>query len=167
MAAENDTPTPTPATGESSRGWVMIGLTGVFVALYVAALFGVIHPLADDRVVVRLEAIVAVIIGYYFGRVPGEKNEKTLKEEVNRQAGKAKAEEQKKEQAQREKGAAEQRNGALEMKVKSTRAALTAAAPEAPEAELAPTLARRNAVTADDSGLRQTMAAAIRVLDVE
>ena len=143
----------------------MIGLTAVFVALYVAALFDVIHPVADDRVVVRLEAIVAVIIGYYFGRVPGEKNEKTLKEEVNRQAGKAKAEEQKKEQVQREKAAAEQRSGALEMQRKNVRAVLSTAAPEAQEAELADTLGRESTASVHESGLRQTLAAAIRVLD--
>ncbi|HEX8452921.1 MAG TPA: hypothetical protein VF647_12540 [Longimicrobium sp.] len=167
MAADGDTPTPKPESDESIRSWVMIGLTAVFVALYVAALFNVIRPLADDRVVMRLESIVGVIIGYYFGRVPGEKNEKTLKEEVNRQAGKAKAEEQKKEQAQREKGAAEQRNGALEMKVKSIGAVLSPAPHTVREGDHGKTFTPTDPSPVDVSGLRHTLAAAIRVLDAE
>jgi hypothetical protein len=153
---------------DALRNRVMVSLTAAFILLYIAALLGWIPPLPDDRVVVRLEAIVGVIIGYYFGRVPGEKIEKTLKEEVNRQAGKAKEEERKKEHAREEKASAEQAAMALEQKVRSTHAVLApAAAPALKTVESDATAALRASdvppMGRDD--VRQTVAAAIRVLD--
>jgi hypothetical protein len=41
--------------------------------------------------VLRLEPIIFVIIGYYFGRLPGQQNEKTLKQEIGRQTLRAAA----------------------------------------------------------------------------
>ncbi|MDH3719573.1 MAG: hypothetical protein OES79_15735, partial [Planctomycetota bacterium] len=60
------------------KSWVMVGLTAIFVGLYFAALIGWLPPLADEKLVARLEPIIFVIVGYYFGRLPGEQNETVL-----------------------------------------------------------------------------------------
>ena len=108
------------------RSWVMVALTLIFVLLYAAALTGWLRPLADERMIARLEPVIFVIIGYYFGRLPAQANEQTLKGELDRQAKKADAAQSAKEQAQR---TAE----ALEEKVRNARAALTSA-PQAGDA---------------------------------
>jgi hypothetical protein len=95
----------------------MVVLTLVFVSLYGAALFGWLKPLPDDRMVMRLEPIIFAIIGYYFGRLPAQQNERTLKQEINRQAQRADASQSAKEQAL-------QSREALEEKIKNVRAAL-------------------------------------------
>ena len=151
--------------GETLRGWMLVALTAVFVALYTAALLGWIKPLPNDQVVVRLEAIIGVIIGYYFGRVPGEKNEKTLKEQVNREAQKAGEAEEKKEEAQRGENAAHVDRAALEQKVKSAKAALTAAAPQRAADGLPANLGEGQAPPANDAAARHAVAAALQVLD--
>lgn len=76
---------------DTLRGLVMVSLTLIFVSLYAAALFGWLRPLTDITMVTRLEPIIFVIIGYYFGRLPAQHTEKTLKEEINRQTQKADA----------------------------------------------------------------------------
>jgi len=77
----------------------MVVLTLIFISLYGAALIGWLKPLADDRMVMRLEPIIFVIIGYYFGRLPGQQNERTLKQEISRQTQRADASQSAKEQA--------------------------------------------------------------------
>ncbi|HSE19932.1 MAG TPA: hypothetical protein VLB46_22920 [Pyrinomonadaceae bacterium] len=84
---------------DALKGWVMVVLTFVFILLYGAALVGWLKPLADDKMVLRLEPIIFVIIGYYFGRLPGLQNEHTLREELGRQTQKADAAQYAKEQA--------------------------------------------------------------------
>ncbi|HEX8283786.1 MAG TPA: hypothetical protein VF588_10550 [Pyrinomonadaceae bacterium] len=148
-------------TGETSqgqtmadalKGWVMVALTLVFVALYGAALTGWLKPLADEKMVTRLEPIIFVIIGYYFGRLPAQQNEKTLKDEIGRQTQKADAAQHAKEQAQ-------QSREALEEKVKNARAAL-GATPGQPVKSLA-----EGAGSAKDDPLRVSVAAALNVLN--
>ena len=156
---------PAQAKDESLRTWVMVGLTAVFVVLYVAALVGWIAPLPDNAVVLRLEPIVAVIIGYYFGRVPGEKNERTLKEGIKREENKAREAEQKKEQAQQQKAEAERTTEALVQKVRDTRAALSAGEPQADEAFSATRGGGGTGAAVGGEAARQTVAAALRVLD--
>ena len=99
------------------KNWVMVALTLIFVFLYSAALFGWLKPLTDMSMITRLEPIIFVIIGYYFGRLPAQQNEKTLKEEINRQTQKADAAQNAKEQAKQDREA-------LEEKVKNAKAAL-------------------------------------------
>ena len=82
----------------------MVVLTLIFVALYGAALIGWLKPLAGEKMVLRLEPIIFVIIGYYFGRLPAQQNEKTLKEEIGRQTQKADAAQHVKEQALQTRG---------------------------------------------------------------
>src|ERR1044071_7095086 len=67
--------------------------------------------------VMRLEPIIFAIIGYYFGRLPGQQNERTLKQEINRQTQRADASQSVKEQAL-------QSNEALEEKIKNVKATL-------------------------------------------
>jgi len=57
---------------ETFKEWVMIVLTFAFVILYGLALVGKLRPLADISIVSRLEPIIFVIIGYYFGRLPAQ-----------------------------------------------------------------------------------------------
>ena len=103
--------------GETLREWVIIALTFAFVVLYGLALVGKLRPLADLSIVSRLEPIIFVIIGYYFGRLPGQQNELTLKKEIERQTHIADA-------AQDAKETALQSREALDEKVKNARTAL-------------------------------------------
>lgn len=103
----------------SIKNWVMTIVTAIFVLFYAAALLGWIKPLTDERVVARLEPIIFLIIGYYFGRLPAQQNEQTLKGELSRQKQKADAAQHAKEQAQ-------QSREALEERLKNVRIALTA-----------------------------------------
>jgi len=76
-----------------------------------------LKPLADASMVSRIEPIIFVIIGYYFGRLPGQQNEQTLREEIGRQTQRADA-------AQHAKESALQTREALDEKVKNARTAL-------------------------------------------
>jgi hypothetical protein len=102
---------------DALKGWVMVALTFVFILLYGAALVGWLRPLTDDKMVLRLEPIIFVIIGYYFGRLPGLQNEHTLKEEIGRQTQKADAAQHAREQAL-------QKRESLEEKLKNVAAVL-------------------------------------------
>ena len=84
---------------DALRNWIMLFLTLAFVLLYALALSGRLKPLPDSSLVARLEPIIFVIIGYYFGRIPGQQNENTLKNEIARQTQKADAAQHAKEQA--------------------------------------------------------------------
>lgn len=134
----------------------MVVLTLIFVALYGAALFGWLKPLGDDRMVVRLEPIIFAIIGFYFGRLPGQQNERTLKQEINRQTQRADAVQSAKEQAL-------QLSEALEEKVKNVRAALSSDAPAGVTSSGAG-FALAAGIPAED-GLPHVVKAAVRILD--
>lgn len=81
------------------KSWMMVALTFIFVVLYTAALLGWLKPLTDVTIISRLEPIIFVIIGYYFGRLPAQQNEKTLKDEISRQTQRTDAAQHAKEQA--------------------------------------------------------------------
>lgn len=136
---------------DALKGWVMVALTSVFVVLYAAALAGWLKPLTDERMVTRLEPVIFVIIGYYFGRLPAQQNEKTLKDEIGRQAQKADAAQHAKEQVQ-------QAREALEEKVKNARAALTSGA-------MARSLVEGAGAADGTEPSRATVAAALNVLN--
>ena len=57
---------------DALKSWIMLFLTIAFVILYALALSGRLKPLPDTSLVARLEPIIFVIIGYYFGRIPGQ-----------------------------------------------------------------------------------------------
>ena len=64
------------------RDWVMILLTLVFVLLYGLALAGKLRPLPDQSIVSRLEPVLFVVLGYYFGRLPAQQSEQSLRNEI-------------------------------------------------------------------------------------
>ena len=99
MSKPTEVPTSSQSTTDFIKGWLMILLTVAFVVLYGLALMGRIRPLADISIVSRIEPIIFVIIGYYFGRSPATQNERTLKDEITRQTQKADAAQYAKEQA--------------------------------------------------------------------
>jgi hypothetical protein len=142
---------------DSLRGWVMVALTGIFVLLYAAALLGLLRPLSDEKMVLRLEPIIFVIIGYYFGRLPGQQNEKALKDEISRQTAKA-------DGAQRSKEEAALQNGTLMEKIKNTKAALKGIAPDKPSSGLAKVLSGESPPVSE-TALRHSVAAALNVLE--
>jgi hypothetical protein len=108
---------------DAVKGWLMVLLTLAFLVLYGLALLGKLRPLSDASMVTRLEPLIFVIIGYYFGRLPGEENEQTLKDEIGRQTQRADA-------AQQAKETALQSREALDEKIKNARTALDNGAPE-------------------------------------
>ncbi len=133
----------------------MVVLTLVFISLYGAALTGLLKPLADEKMVLRLEPIIFVIIGYYFGRLPGQQNEKTLKQEVDRQTRRGDAAQSAKEQAL-------QSNEAMEEKMKNVKATLSS------DAAMFPTTSGSHSLrsaTVRDEDLRPMVNAALRILN--
>lgn len=135
----------------------MVVLTFIFVMLYGSALLGWLKPMTDVSMITRLEPIIFVIIGYYFGRLPAQQNEKTLKDEIGRQTQKADAAQHAKEQAQ-------QSREALEEKVKNVSAALTSAAPATSTAKFAEEVHKTGGPIKED-GLRYSVGAALRILN--
>ena len=132
----------------------MVVLTLVFISLYGAALVGWLKPLADEKMVLRLEPIIFVMIGYYFGRLPGQQNEKTLQQEVSRQTQRADASQSAKEQAL-------QTNEALEEKMKNVKVTLSA---DTAAFTTSGSHSLRSA-TVRDEDLRPVVNAALRILN--
>ena len=108
------------AIGELLKDSLMVILTLVFVLLYAAAFTGKFDPLKDNTILLRLEPIILMLIGYYFGRHPSRRIEKSLKDEITRQTSRADASQYAKEKAQLEREI-------LEEKVKNARTALKSA----------------------------------------
>lgn len=142
---------------DALKGWTMVVLTFVFVVLYGSALLGWLKPLSDVSMITRLEPIIFVIIGYYFGRLPAQQNEKTLKDEIGRQTQKADA-------AQHAKETALQSREAVEEKIKNVSAALTSAAPATSTAKFVEEVHKSGGPIKED-GLRYSMGAALRILN--
>lgn len=142
---------------DALKSWVMVVLTLIFVILYGAALIGWLKPLADEKMVTRLEPIIFVIIGYYFGRLPAQQNEKTLKDEIGRQTQKADAAQHAKEQSQ-------QSREALEEKVKNTRAVLVSATPVSAAKGLAESVDKVGGVRREEA-LQHSFTAALSILN--
>ena|SRR5436189_165784 len=149
-------PTAQPSTPEALKNWIMVVLTLIFILLYGAALIGWLKPLADEKMVMRLEPIIFVIIGYYFGRMPGQQNERTLKDEINRQTQRADASQSAKEQAL-------QSNEALEERIKNVKAALGS------DHSVSGTTSASNLFAAgtrpQEEGTRHVVGAALRILN--
>jgi hypothetical protein len=91
---------------------VFMGLCAVFVRWF--------QPFIDDRIIMPLQLLIFVVIGYYFGRLPSYQNEQTLKNEIIRQTQRADAAQHAKEQAQ-------QAREALEEKIKNLKTVLAPA----------------------------------------
>lgn len=149
-------PAAPPATADTLKNWIMVVLTLVFISFYGAALIGWLKPLADEKMVMRLEPIIFVIIGYYFGRLPGQQNEKTLKQEISRQTQRADAAQSVKEQALRS-------NEALEEKIKNVKATLTTE--HAVAATISGSDVFRSSGASHEESLRPLVGAAMRILN--
>jgi hypothetical protein len=96
---------------------IMVILTLIFVLLYGAAFTGKFDPLKDNTMLLKLEPIIFILIGYYFGRMPSRQNEQSLKDEIARQTQKADA-------AQHIKEKTLQEREKLEEKIKNARTAI-------------------------------------------
>ncbi len=96
---------------ETIRNWLMSALSLVFIVLYVAALVGWLRPISDITMLSRLEPIIFVIIGYFLARLPALQNEKTHREEIDRQIKRSDEAYQLKERAQLKLEALEERIG--------------------------------------------------------
>lgn len=79
---------------DSAREAMVLMLIALFVLLYTSVLTGWFKPVSDLGFLTRIEPIIFLIIGYYFGRFPSERNEKTLKDEIARHIRRADAAEQ-------------------------------------------------------------------------
>ena len=143
-------------TTNALKSWIMVALTLVFVTLYGAALAGWLRPLADEKMVTRLEPLIFVIVGYYFGRLPSQQNEGTLKDEITRQIQKADAAQHAKEQAQ-------QSREALEEKMKNAKAALSPSASGLGLKGLAENLDKSGGAIKEEA-LRQSIVSAFNIL---
>lgn len=97
-------------------------LAVVFIALYAAAFAGKLDPLRGNTILLRLEPVIFILIGYYFGRFPSRSCERTLKEEIDRQTQRADAAQYAKEKAQQEREI-------LEEKIKNVRMAIKTITP--------------------------------------
>ena len=117
MTETNPGKTLRAMNSETLKGWIMVFLTLVLIALYGLALLGKLRPLDDASMVARLEPIIFIIVGYYFGRLPSQQNEQTLKGEIDRQTKRADA-------AQHARESALKTSEVLEEKVKNARKAL-------------------------------------------
>lgn len=148
--------TTTTTTADALKGWTMAALTVAFVFLYAAALIGWLKPLTDASAAARLEPMIFVIIGYYFGRLPAQQNEKTLKEEITRQTQKADAARHIKERVEQERETLEERLKNAKLSLASRQSADTA--DERIEDDF---LAAEETV----KNLRRAVATAIRILN--
>jgi hypothetical protein len=133
------------------KNWVMVSLTFIFIALYVLALTNVIHPLPDYQMVGRIESIIAVIIGYYFGRLPSQQREQSLKADAD-EAKKKQEHAQSKEADQRAQGQA------TEQKLKDADAVLETAQASQPK-NFGP-----DSSSVGDAPLRHAVTAARKIL---
>ena len=127
----------------------MVLLTFALVLLYAATLIGWVKPLVDERIALRLEPIIFVIIGYCFGRLPAHQNEQTLKEEISRHAQKVDAVQHAKEQAL-------ESLAAVEEKVKNVTAAVAPVARKR--------LEERSGIHDGDEILNSSLVAALEIL---
>jgi hypothetical protein len=141
----------------------MVGLTFIFVGLYFAALVGWLPPLADEKLVTRLEPIIFVIVGYYFGRLPGEQNEAALKQEINRQATNTDEAHKKLEQANETESAQRAKTQESEQRLKDVHAVLSSAAPQTESGDAMPSFSVKGVGGGEDPA-RHALSAAMSIL---
>jgi len=101
---------------------LMVILMLIFVFLYAAAFSDKLDPLKDSSMLLHLEPILFILIGFYFGRLPARQSERALKEEIARQAQKADAAQYAKEKAQQDREM-------LEEKIRNVKTTLKTIAP--------------------------------------
>jgi hypothetical protein len=100
------------------KNWLMVVLAGFFVLLYTVALLGWLKPLSEATVVTRLEPLIFIVIGYYFGRLPAREHEEKMMDEIDHQTKKTEAVQHSRERILQEREA-------LEEKLKNVKTILT------------------------------------------
>jgi len=138
---------------ETLRSWLMVSLTVIFLCLYALVLFGFLRPFADITLITRIEPVIFVIIGYFFGRLPLQQTERLLRDELTRQKLKADSAQQAKENVEIEKEV-------MIEKIKNARAALLQF-----ERAAASTVDTRGGIPNDlNGGIHSSIHAAVRIL---
>jgi hypothetical protein len=84
-----DSSATTQTSEDPVKKTIIVVLTLVFVALYVIAIVGKTKWNSDKDAIQLLQPIVYVIIGYFFGRLPSEATEKSLRKEAQEKAQQA------------------------------------------------------------------------------
>lgn len=140
------------------KDWIVVLLTILFVVLYVLALTGVLQPPSNDKLVVQIAPIISVIIGYYFGRMPGEKNEQALQQQVTAAQGERR-------QAETDRSAAQVQRERVVTLIGAAKEALRTAVPGASPQQLAATLGGGGAGKPDPDAVRMAAASALNVLE--
>jgi hypothetical protein len=143
-------------TEDPLKQWTMFALTLLFVVLYACGVRGVVWT-PNDAIVKIVQPILAVIIGYYFGRMPSERNERTLKEEIGRVGQEATRARTDKETALRDQTKAQE-------KLDNVKEVLKTSTPSQETTEgFVRSLSGGGAVNAE--ALRHSVAAALRMLE--
>lgn len=126
MMAKTTRPSRTRKTfGEILKDSVIIVLMLIFVLFYAAAFTGKFDPLKDNTLLWRLEPIIFILIGFYFGRFPAKQNENLLKEEIQRQTQRADAAQFAKEKAHLEREILEEKIKNARLSLKTTNSETT------------------------------------------
>jgi uncharacterized membrane protein YraQ (UPF0718 family) len=141
---------------DNLKSWIVVVLTAIFVVCYLAALFGW-QATPNDKIVSALAPIVAVIIGYFFGRAPSEKIENSLKEQVNQKDQEAR-------DARNAQSTADSRRTALQQIVNDAVSALGISSPNTAHGNLVATLSGAAPAALDASALRSASVAALKIL---
>ena len=153
MSTGTTHPTAPPATTDSLRGWWS---SPSFLWLYGAASFGSLKPLADDRMVMRLEPIIFCDYWLLLWMFAGTAERKRLWVEINRQTQRAEAAQSAKEQALQE-------NEAMEEEIRNVRATFSSEIAAGTTASGAGAFAPRG--ISPRGGLAPAISAAVRILD--
>lgn len=107
----------TPIATDGSRARVTTWFPLIFLSFYLAALTGWLRPISDPVLIGRLEPILFLFFGYYFGRLPAKRAERNLRAEMERLSAKL-------EEAMRLKEQARGDLEAVEEKIRNARVAL-------------------------------------------
>jgi hypothetical protein len=87
---------------ETAKHWIMIIVSVTFLVLYGAALTGVLRPVTESSIAERLEPIIFILIGFYFGQLPFTQSLRSRKRELERVREKLDELQAAKDQVQRE-----------------------------------------------------------------
>lgn len=146
-----------PGAAGTLKSWTMVVLTLAFVLLYWADLTSWLKPLTDEKMVLRLEPIIFVIIGYYIGPPAGPAKREDSQGRDRPANTKSRRRQNAKEQA------LQTREG-VEEKLKNVSAALTSAAPSRSATAFAEDISKSGGPIKEE-GLRYSIGAALKILN--
>jgi len=87
---------------ETAKHWIMIVVSLSFLVLYGAALTGWLRPITTNSLAERLEPIIFILVGFYFGQLPFTYALRSRKRELQRMREKLEETQKSKEQIQSE-----------------------------------------------------------------